>query len=67
MEVAIARRVRSVLCFICGVAIAKEHWDVGGLQRSGHVGSAILARGLRWCLYGLVSSNGIANFLPAKS
>ena len=67
MEAAIACRVRSVLYFICGVAIAKEHWDFGGLQRSGHVGSPILAWVLRRCLYGLVPSDGLANFLPAKS
>ena len=67
METAIACRIRSVLYFVCGVAIAKEHWHLGGLQRSGDVGSAVLARVLRWCLYGLVSSDGIANCLPTQS
>lgn len=67
MEAAIARRIRSVLCFVCGMAIAKEHWHFGGLQRSGNVGSSVLARILRRCLHGLVSPDGIANRLPAKS
>lgn len=67
METTIARRVHSVLRFVCGVAIAKEHWNFGGLQCSGNVGSPILARILRRCLHGLVPTNGIANRLPAKS